>query len=72
MIAGAMIVGIGGAMLSAGGALALGKPLLTVAGCYMAGGSASMLLTLVLGRRAGPGRGPERISSPAAQPAVAG
>lgn len=57
MIIGAMLAGVGGAMLSAGGAWVSGKPLLAVAGCYMAGGSGSMLLALALGafgRRPGP------------------
>lgn len=49
MIAGNLIVGVGGAMVSALGALVIGKPLLTVAGCYVAGGSLSMVLSVTAG-----------------------
>lgn len=57
MIVGAMIVGVGGAILSAGGALATGASLSSAAVCYMAGGSASMLAALALGSRRPPPAG---------------
>lgn len=73
MIVGAMIVGVAGALLSGGTALAAGKPLLTVAGCYMAGGSVSMLLTLVLGARSAPPSGPRHARpAPASARRVSG
>lgn len=65
MIAQAMIVGLGGAILSAGGALATGQPLLIVAGSYMAGGSLSMLAALInAGRHAPPPAGPAGPAGP--------
>ena len=52
MIAGSMVTGVAGAILTAGGAVVMGQPLLMVAGCYVAGGSLSMLATLAWGARA--------------------
>lgn len=51
MIAGAMIVGVGGAILSAGVALAARASLGVAVLCYMAGGSVAMLAALALGAR---------------------
>lgn len=54
MIAGAMIAGLGGAVLSGGMALAAGLPVLAALGCYSAGGSATLLLSLAVGARRTP------------------
>lgn len=51
MLMGAIMAGLGGAVLSAGGALASGQTLATALGYYVAGGSAAMCGALALGAR---------------------
>lgn len=50
-MAGAMILGLGGAILSGGAALAAGLPLAVAFGCYAGGGGATMLAALAAGAR---------------------
>lgn len=72
MIVGAMIVGLGGAVLSAGGALVAGASLPAAAGCYMAGGSVTMLAALAFGSRRGPRQPGLRMPPCQSAPALAG
>lgn len=58
MLVGAMLLGLGGAALSGGGALISGQSLLMVLGCYVGGGSVTMLGALALGAQGG-GRTPK-------------
>ena len=54
MIAGALVAGVVGAVLSGGGALAAGHSMLAAVGFYSAGGTATLLLAVAASWRGAP------------------